>query len=133
MGKKKSYVGINIQFPISQLIVSGKKTIETRTYPIPDDYVGKEMALVETPGREGKFKSRIIAIVQFGPSFKYESKSTFYADVDKHCVTKDSPWAWQQERGKWGWPIISVRRLAKPGSIVKRLGIKFTKDLDLQT
>ena len=33
MGKKKSYVGINIQFPISQLIVDGKKTIETRTYP----------------------------------------------------------------------------------------------------
>lgn len=131
MGKKKSYVGINIQFPISQLIVSGKKTIETRTYPIPDDYVGKEMVLVETPGKDGKFKSRIIAIIQFGPSFKYESKSTFYSDVGKHCVTKDSPWAWQQEKGKWGWPILSVKTLETPSIVKKRIGIKFTKELSI--
>ena len=38
--------GINIQFPISQLILSGDKTVETRTYPIPERYLGVDLALI---------------------------------------------------------------------------------------
>lgn len=53
--KKRTLCGINIQFPISQLIVDGSKTIETRTYPIPDHYIGKEMILIETPGKIKSF------------------------------------------------------------------------------
>ena len=131
MAKKKTYVGINIQFPISQLIVSGEKTIETRNYPIPKDYIGKEMVLVETPGKFGKFKSRTVAIVQFGQSFRYASKASFYADANKHCVTVDSPWAWQGEGPKWGWPITKLTKLSEQKPLTRRLGIKYTKHLIL--
>jgi hypothetical protein len=130
--KSKSYVGINIQYPISRLILEGSKTIETRTYPIPKNYIGQEMALVETPGKEGGFKSRVVAIIKFGSSFKYESKSKFYLDTYRHCVTPDSQWAWDPKKEKWGWSVLEVRALKKPIPITKRIGIKYTKDLLLK-
>ena len=127
----KSLTGINIQFPISKMILEGSKIIETRTYPIPKQYIGQEMVLVETPGKDGKFKSRAVAIVKFGPSFKYNSKAEFYADSVRHRVTPDSPWAWNAKKGKWGWPLEVVRKFEQPLSIHKRLGIKYTKNLEV--
>ena len=48
---------INIQFPISELILSGKKTIETRTYALPEKYIERDLYLIETPGSNGAFKA----------------------------------------------------------------------------
>lgn len=129
---KKILTGINIQYPISQLIISGEKTIETRTYPIPPSYINQEMALVETPGKDGSFKSRIIAVIKFGPSIEYSSKKDFYADSIRHCVTPKSVWAWDNSKGKWGWPILYLKILKSPIPLRnKRLGIKYTKDLEI--
>ena len=127
--KSKSYTGINIQFPISRLILNGAKTIETRTYPIPQAYIDQEMAIIETPGKTGNFKSRIIGLIIFGNSFKYESEKSFYKDTKLHHVTQDSDWAWNPKKGKWGWPIKSVTPFNKSKNISKRLGIKYTKDI----
>lgn len=127
----KTYTGINIQYPISQLIVKKHKVIETRTYPIPDHYINQEMALVETPGKTGNFKARIIAIITFGASHKYKSEKEFYADKDRHCVTPESPWAWSNTKGKWGWPIVKLKCLKKPVPLRKRIGIKYTKNIEI--
>lgn len=125
----KEYTGINIQFPISELILSGEKSIETRTYPLPNKYLGKELAFIETPGAKGKFKARVVAIIKFTECFKYRTKKEFYNDIDKHCVSKDSPWAWK-DKDKWGWKVIIVRRLKKPVSC-KSQGIVFRKGIKL--
>ncbi len=125
---KKSFTGINIQHPISQLILSGEKTIETRTYPIPQKYLGKELLMIETPGKLGKFKSRSVAVIVFEKCFPYKNSTEFYKDKRRHGVDISSPWAWSDEKPKWGWQIKSVHRL-KPKSVDKRLGIKFTLDL----
>src|SRR3989338_7516120 len=106
--RTREYAGLNIQFPISRMILSGQKTIETRTYPIPPAYLGKELVIIETPGKLGRFKARMIGLVTFGESFQYRSKSAFYRDTPKHCVTPDSIWAWNASKGKWGWPILRV-------------------------
>ncbi|NOT79384.1 MAG: hypothetical protein HOP07_10365 [Bacteriovoracaceae bacterium] len=127
---KKTYTGINIQHPISQLIVEGKKIIETRTYNIPGKYLNQEMALVETPGKNGKFKARIIAIIKFTECFQYQTKKEFYADSDKHCVTPSSPWAWE-EGEKWGWKVCVVEKLPNFKTITKKKGIKFTLGITL--
>ena len=127
----KTYTGINIQYPISQLIIENKKTIETRTYPIPPNYLGQEMALIETPGKTGKFKARIIAIIKFTDCFQYKSKKEFYAQSNLHCVTQDSIWAWHNGK-KWGWPVKVIKILQKPIELKKRGGIKYTKDLALE-
>ena len=126
--KKTTYTGINIQYPISQLILSGEKTIETRTYPIPAKYLGQDMLMIETPGKTGKFKSRIVAIIRFDECFPYKSSKEFYKDTKGHCVTPDSNWAWTDEKPKWGWPVKYLA-LVKPKSVAKRLGIKFTLNL----
>ena len=129
--RKKLYSGINIQFPISRLILDGKKTIETRTYPIPLHYINTEIVLVETPGKEGKFKSRAVAIIKFGASFKYSSKSDFHKDFDRHHVTPTSLWAWDSKKEKWGWPVEVIRILKVPIQIKKRIGIKYTNDISI--
>lgn len=125
------YRGINIQHPISELILSGLKTIETRRYPTPEWLVGEEVIMIETPGKRGKFKQRMVAKITFGESFKYTSSNEFYKDKDRHHVTKNSEWAWDPEKGKWGWPIINLKVFAAPIPTSKRGGIVYAKDLEL--
>lgn len=126
---KETLPGLNIQFPISREILSGKKSIETRTYPIPKAYLGKTLFLVETPGRNGQFKARVVAKIRFSDCFKYPSKAAFYRDSSRHLVTPDSPWAWQ-DKAKWGWVIESVEALetAFPAG---KIGIKYTLGIRL--
>jgi hypothetical protein len=73
--------GINIQAPISSLIVSGQKVVETRTYKIPEKYLDKELYLVETPGKSGKFKARVIAIIKFTNCFQYKNIKEFRVEI----------------------------------------------------
>lgn len=123
----KSLPAVNIQFPISRAILDGTKVIETRTYPLPSHYVGKEMFLVETPGKNGDFAARIVAIIRFGESFKYESAAAFYRDSKRHLVSPDSPWAW--DKPKWGWPIVHVETYEAKIPRQVRRGIVFTNEL----
>jgi hypothetical protein len=113
------------------LILDGTKSVETRTYPIPDEYIGKEMVIIETPGKSAAFKARLIGFVVFGESFEYRSKKEFYQDEKRHCVSPESPWRWQTGTPKWGWPIQSIRRLSKELPAPPRRGIKFTKLIKL--
>ncbi len=131
MNKSGNYTGINIQHPISQLITSGQKTIETRTYPIPAKYLNVPLVIVETPGKSGKFKSRAIGIVTFKNCFKYVDEKSFYKDFKLHCVDKQSLWKWSDKKPKWGWVIGSVSSLRVPVAISKKKGIVFTKSIKL--
>jgi hypothetical protein len=121
----KIYTGINIQYPISRIIMEKSKTIETRTYPIPAKYIGKELLFIETPGKEGNFKARVVGTIKFGSCFLYKSKADFYKDIKKHKVGRDSPYAWK-DKPKWGWIIESVKLFKKPITAPKKKGIIFT-------
>lgn len=125
---KKEYPGINIQYPISRLILSKEKTVETRTYPLPDKYDGVEMVLIETPGKKGNFKARIIALITFDGCFQYESKSQFTKDIKRHLVEPGSIWDWDGVP-KWGWNISKIKRLRNPIEYKGNKGIKFTKSV----
>lgn len=126
--KDNKYTGINIQYPISELILTRKKIIETRTYPIPEKYLNKELLLIETPGKEGKFKARITAIIKFTECFKYQSKKEFYSDTNRHCVTQDSAWAWKNGE-KWGWKVEVISKFKTPLPAPLKKGIKFTLNI----
>lgn len=124
--------GVNIQAPWAELIASGKKTVETRFYGLPLKYLGKPMALIETPGPRGTFKKRVIAIVTFSKSFEYPSAVAFYKDAKKHLITKaSSDFGWDSGSGKrkWGWQVASVKRLKSPIPVTVRTGILFTKSV----
>jgi len=119
--------GVNIQYPISRLLLQGLKTVETRTYPLPKKYVLEDMLLIETPGREAAFSARAVAVIRFGPSFRYLSPESFAADYHRHRVEAGSPWAWKTE--KWGWPIDRLTILSSEIPIMARRGIVFTQRL----
>lgn len=129
--KKKFYTGINIQYPYSQLILNGKKTVETRTYPLPLKYLKKDLLLVETPGKKGKFKSRVVAIIQFSNCKKYDTIKKFRADYKFHKVSKGSEWDWTPEKNKWGWDLKIIKIFSNPQLLNKRNGIKFTNNICL--
>lgn len=131
MAKKKEYSGINIQWPISELILTGEKTIETRIYPTPEKYLNEEMILIETPGKKGKFKAQMRGIIKFTNCFQYKNKTAFYRDKEKHCVTPDSDWAWQPEKGKWGWEVEVMKLFDVPIPLQKRAGIKYSNGIIL--
>ncbi len=124
------YTAINIQYPIADKILKGVKVIETRRYPLPDKYLNQALLLMETPGKTKKFKSRIIGIIKFTECFQYQSKKQFYADVDKHCVTKNSIWAWQAG-DKWGWRVDVIKKISPPITYKGNKGIVYTNNLSI--
>jgi hypothetical protein len=126
---KKEYDGINIQYPISELILNESKIVETRTYKIPEHYLNREMLLIETPGPKGKFKARATAIIKFTKCFKYKTKKEFYADTNKHCVTRDSIWAWKDGE-KWGWEV-SVIKIISPAFQINQHGIVYRRNIPM--
>lgn len=132
MSSQKTYTGLNIQYPISELILSGKKTIETRMYPIPDNLKKKELLIIETPGKAGKFKARIVGKIVFDDCFPYKSASDFYKDSKKHCVTPESEWRWVQGKTKWGWKISKTVVFKTPIAAPKKKGIVYTNDIVLK-
>lgn len=111
------------------MILNGEKIIETRKYPIPKDYINQKMVIIETPGKKGKFKARMIGFVTFGGSFEYQSSKEFYKDSKKHCVTPDSIWQWVDDQKKFGWPVLSVEIFKESLPLQKRAGIKFSKGI----
>lgn len=128
--KASSLPGLNIQYPISIEILDGRKTVETRTYKIPDKYKGIPLVIIETPGDEGRFKSRLSGIVIFEADFQYKTEKEFYQDQDRHLVSKESPWRWE-DKSKWGWKIKVVHRFSEPITYSGPKGIRFTEKISL--
>lgn len=122
-------VGINIQTPWSGLLIDGSKTVETRSYHLPFKYLGVELALVETPGKSGRFKSRIIGTITFSESFKYDNKQQWMEDYLRHKVdVADRDYGWGN-KPKYGWAVSHIKKFDKPVDITKRKGIIFTTGL----
>lgn len=123
--------GINVQWPWSQFIANGTKVIETRSYDIPEKYRGIELALIETPGPNGKKRfgiesARIIGIVIFEETFQYKSMATWNLDRRKHLVQADDPvFSFQLKKPKWAWKIKSYIPLKTPVEAPKKRGIVF--------
>jgi hypothetical protein len=128
VAKKRTLPGLNIQWPISQEILSGLKTVETRTYSLPQKYENTELAIIETPGPQANFKARIVGIVIFENSFKYLSKKDFYADYPSHRVDQNSAWAWDSKKPKWGWRIKCVVKFSQTIPFEGKKGIVFSKN-----
>ena len=126
----KKVPGLNVQWPWSQLILSGKKTVETRSYKLPELYLGKKLAIIETPGkRRGRpDKASIVGLVTFSKSFRYKSRKEWLLDRSRHLVDEHDPlFCWDSNREKWGWVISEVMVFQRPVGAPVRKGITFSK------
>lgn len=121
--------GINIQSPWSSLLINGLKSVETRSYPIPSKYEGVELALIETPGKNRKFKSRIIGTITFSHSFKYPNKIAWQDDYNRHKVENEDPmFGWQENKSKYGWVVSNINKFDEPLYLSKKQGRIFVSN-----
>ncbi|MGE3759560.1 MAG: hypothetical protein AB7H97_17475 [Pseudobdellovibrionaceae bacterium] len=126
--------GINIQWPWSELIVTGKKRVETRSYRLPERLYGVEIAIIETPGKQGLkeagiSKARIIGTVIFEKSYLYKNKEHWLTEERIHLVSSDdSLYGFQKNKEKWAWVVGRVKKLDKPVPPPPKRGIIFAKN-----
>jgi hypothetical protein len=122
--------GLNIQAPWSELIVSLQKVVETRGYPLPEKFKGKPIAVIETPGRNKSLgKAKIIGVVVFSESFKYENRNQWLKDFDRHVVNQDDPiFKFIENKPKHGWVVECAFRLESPVPPPKKRGIIFASE-----
>ena len=123
--------GVNIQFPWSELIVSGKKVVETRGYPLPKKFLGRTLAIIETSKKSrssSRASTKIIGLIQFSSSFKYGSFKEWRSDFKRHRVRPDDVnFSYKTGVPKWGWEISRVCRISPPIDPPKIRGIKYAK------
>jgi len=121
--------GLNIQTPWSSLLINGDKSVETRSYPLPKKYESAELALIETPGKYGKFKSRIIGTITFSHCFKYPDRQAWIDDYNRHKVEEGDEFCdWKDDKPKYGWVVSNIVKYDDPIVVNKRKGIVFTKN-----
>lgn len=80
-------MGINVRntdIPFADLIVDGKKTIETRDSPSLNPYIGQRIAIVRTGAGEAQAIGEVTIV---GRSFA-DNEGVFDSLVDQHHVTK---------------------------------------------
>lgn len=137
---KTSIPGVNIQWPWSRKIISGEKTVETRSYPLPEKHLNKKLAVIETPGKSGKklagiTEAQVIGIVVFSKSFRYKDKQEWEQDRKRHCVGSGDPlYQYRPGKAKWGWEISYIKNFKKPQPVPSRKerGIVFATSVPLR-
>lgn len=131
MSHRNVLPGINIQWPWSELIISGEKTIETRSYPIPTKHIGKTLAVIQTPGPRGKKEagikaSTIIGTVVFSKCYRYASKDHWKRESNLHKVDVNDPsFKFKNGKVKWAWVIQAFQKFDKSLPAPKKRGIVF--------
>jgi hypothetical protein len=121
---KKSEIGININDksqPFTELILNGKKTIETRDSRSLDSVIGKRVGLIRT----GVGPAILVGYATLGEPIFYGNREEFDKDWRSHRVGPESPF-YIDIKGKWGYPIQNVERLGKP-RLVTSMGIVMRK------
>jgi len=133
MPKYKQLDGINIQWPWSDLLLSGQKSVETRSYRLPKRLEGVELAVIETPGKRGRKdagveKARIIGTIIFETSYRYKNERHWKGEIDKHLVESSDPlFKFKKDKEKWAWVVKRIARLDKPVPPPIKRGIIFAK------
>src|SRR5579859_6690538 len=119
--------GLNIQAPWAELIVSGAKTIETRSYPLPRKHENVVIAVIETPGpKRLVLKSRIVGLVVFSHSVRYATRTQWKEDKPRHLVDgNDDQFKYDSKKPKYGWVVKRVFRLKNPVDAPSSRGIVF--------
>lgn len=134
LARESQFPALNVQAPWAELLISGRKTVETRNYPMPTKYVGVPILIFQTPGRQKNVRRGAVGLAWFAESFCYPSIEAFDGDYNRHLVAKDSPdfaWNTNSHKMKWGWPINKAVRFEEPFLCAEPRGIVFTRQVTI--
>jgi hypothetical protein len=109
-------IGLEMQAPWCDMLLSGTKTIETRDYALPAALLGAPIALLRSPPPHGLSvagldKAKLAGVVIFSHSRRYLDFSEWAADSQRHRVAAEAPpeaFGWSGIR--FGWTIAGVCR-----------------------
>jgi hypothetical protein len=126
--------GLNIQWPFSQLLLNGTKTMEIRKYSLGYLQIaraGEELWLVETLGKSADpqkaaqmprgvqigprpREAQIIGTITFSKSTLMETRQSFDLARPEHCIKKGSPFDWSDGCIVFGWRVAAIRKISVP-------------------
>ena len=122
--------GLNIQYPFSQLILTGDKTIEARRYALGHLNIarpGEEQFIIETPGKgvsaalvgEAAVGPRprvaqVVGTAIFSKSSQYTSARSWSQDRPKHRIAQGSTHDCSGEGEMHAWHVAEVKRFREP-------------------
>ena len=127
-----TFRGLCIQYPFSQLLLTGTKNAEVRKYPLaPGEgsrqicHPNEEMFLIETPQKgpadvgdaalpRKPVAAQVVGTVKFASCRKYDSFADFRSDQHRHRILPDSHHDWDDERNRFAWEVAEVRRFLNP-------------------
>lgn len=108
---------LEVQQPWSRLLLEQKKTVEARSYPLPDGLLGRRIYLLESHA-QGSLQSSlannfqtnsIIGSVVFSKVIEYNSQDEFQSDEESHLVSRDSPFGWTLGTERmYGWIVQNI-------------------------
>lgn len=116
--------GLNVRGEFADLIVSGRKKVETRTYAPPSKLFGKRIAIIKT----GIGPAAIVGSVKLSRSFQYDDKDDFDNDIDRHLVDPRSEFYWNK-KPKYGWRLVDPIKYEEPVLAPKKKGIVWSSNL----
>lgn len=76
-------LAICVHYPFSQLLISGKKKLEIRTWPFPKKFINEQIGIIEVfPGKP----SKLIGSVQFTKISLIQTEKDFLSLADQHKI-----------------------------------------------
>jgi hypothetical protein len=123
--------GLNIQYPFSQLMLLGAKTIEARTFPLGHRKIAnasEELFLIETPGPKNVHgaivddlpvgpppqHAQVVGTVSFSSSQPYGIESEWKNDRHQHRIKEGGRYDWNGTGEMHAWHVDKVRRFSAP-------------------
>lgn len=118
-GWKTHAFGLEMQDPWARHVLSGAKSIETRSYDLPPALIGKKIAILQSrQGRDGvsavndtlDLSSGTVELVGwciFDRVCPYRDQAAFNADEARHMVKRDSEYSWKAGSTEviYGWMV----------------------------
>jgi hypothetical protein len=111
---------LEVQIPWSQYLLSGSKTVETRTYKLPSELLHRQIAILQTQSGTAGISALsdnvdlmksidccIVGWVLFSSIKIYTNHSEFFADQHLHLVDENSPYSWKDGKEIYGWIVES--------------------------
>lgn len=132
MSKAHDRFALEVQAPFSLYIATGLKTVETRSYALPNELLGRRILLCESvqgtamvsnitgdavlAGQDGL---QIIGEIVINKCVEYKSSEEWEQDRDKHMVPVSSLYDWSPtpDGRRWGWFIETAVVYDKPKSV----------------
>ena len=114
-------IGINVRAPYAHMIISGRKTIETRSTNSLKPYIGQRVGIVET----GSGKAKLVGYATIGmPTVMLET--AFREAESLHIVSVGSEFDIAPDGEKYCYPIIDAhgcrpKTLASRGIIARQI------------